>query len=202
MATPTTLCNIALRRVGAAKINNLESTIGKGASVARDIYDEARVDCLNLHMWNFAIKRVQLTASATSPVFGWDYTYPLPADFIRMGSVHPHDDDQASTPYRLESQSGDDRVLVTNSNQIYIRYVFDLLDVNLMSAAFRDVFAFRLAREFAFGLNRSAALAELTDAAFRRKLSQAKSIDGVEDWPETMAEGTWSTDRHPDTGWQ
>ena len=198
MATDTDIVNIALRRIGATRITSLASDTSKEAQVARDLFPEVRRDCLNLHTWNFAIKRAQLTASATDPTFGYDFAYPLPDDFIRMVSVHPHDDDEASVPYRLEYQEGDDRVLLTNSNQIYIRYVFDLDDVNVWSAAFRDVLAFQLARDLGAALGLSASLAELTDRAFHRKLARAKAIDGVEDWSETMAEGSWLTSRHPD----
>lgn len=201
MATATDLVNLALRRVGATRISDMDRDTSKEGVVARDVYDEARKDCLNLHTWNFAMKRAQLTASATEPTFGWDYAYPLPGDFIRLGSVHPHDDDEATVPYRLEFQEGEDRVILCNSNQVFIRYVFDLQDVNVMSAAFRDVLSFRLAREFAGSIGKTAALAELTDRAFNKKLSHAKSIDGIEDYPEKMAEGSWSTERHRDTGW-
>lgn len=201
MATSTDLVNVALRRIGGARINSLENTTSKDAVVARDIYDEARKDCLNLHTWNFAIKRALLTVSSTTPTFGFDYAYPLPEDFIRMVSVHPFNDDDASVAYRLEFQDGDDRVLLTDTNTPYIRYVFDLQDVNVMSAAFRDVLAFRLAREFAAALGKTAALADLSDKAFRRKIAQAKSIDGVEDFSEKMADGSWITERHPDTSW-
>lgn len=202
MSTATDLCNIALRRIGSERLNNLYTDVSHTAVVVRDIYDEARRDCLNLHNWNFASKRLALTVSTTAPAFGFDYAYPLPEDFIRMISVHPYDDESATVEYRLEFQEDDDRVLVTNSNQIFIRYVFDLEDANVMSAAFRDVLAFRLARDFAAALPQSSTLAELTDAAFRRKLSHAKTIDGIEDFPDRMADGSWVTERDdPSTDW-
>lgn len=193
--TATDICNIALRRIGSERLNDLYTDVSHVATVARDIYDEARRDCLNLHNWNFASKRAALTVSTTAPAFGWDYAYPLPDDFIRMISVHPYDDETATVEYRLEFQESDDRVLVTNSNQIFVRYVFDLEDVSAFSAAFRDVLAFRLAREFAAAIPQSSSTAELTDAAFRRKLSHAKSIDGVEDFPDRMADGSWISER-------
>lgn len=199
MATATDIVNKALRRIGANRIDDLDTNQDHEGFVARDLYDECRRDCLNLHNWNFAITRAQLTAG-TTPTFGWDYAYLLPDDFIRLVSVHPFDDEETTVPYRLEYQDDDDRVLVTNANQIYIRYVFDLQDTNVMSAAFRDVLAFQLAREFAGALNKSTAAAELSDIAFRRKLARAKAIDGVQDYPESMAEGSWLTSRHPDTG--
>lgn len=198
MATPTDIVNIALRRIGANRITDLRKDTNKEAYAARDIYDEARRDMLNMHNWNFAIKRTQLTVSATEPDFGWDYTYPLPEDFIRMIGVHPHDDDDAVIEYRLEFQDGDDRVLVTNTNQVYIRYVFDQEDTHLMSAAFRDSFAWRLARDLAAALSKSTAAMDKADSMYNKTLSRAKSIDGIEDFPEKMADGDWITSRFPD----
>lgn len=199
MATPTDICNIALRRIGSERITDLVRDTSTSAEVARDLYDEARRDLLNRHNWNFAIKRAQLTASATDPAFGWDYAYILPDDFVRLVSVHPHDDDDAGVEYRLEFQASDDRVLLCNSNQVYIRYVFDCEDVNVMSAAFRDTFAMRLARDFAGALAKSASMIEVIGREYLRSLSHAKSIDAVEDFPEKMAEGSWVTARYPDT---
>jgi len=198
MTTQTDIVNIALRRIGANRIDDLAKSGSKEAIAARDLYEEARRDLLNLHNWNFAIKRSQLSASSTDPTFGWDYTYPLPEDLIRLVSVHPHNDDHSIVDYRLEFQSSDDRVLVTNSNQIYIRYVWDIEDPNLFSASFREALAWRLARDLALALSKSASAAELADKAYRRSLSHSKSIDGIEDYPEKMAEGDWITSRFPD----
>lgn len=198
MATPTDIVNVALRRIGANRISSLENDAHKEAVVARDLYHDARRDVLNTHHWNFAIKRAALTVSATAPAFGWDYAFPLPTDFIRLISAHPTDNDDAQMAYKLEYQSSDDRVLLTDSSTVYIKYIWDLEDANLFSAVFRDALAFRLARDFAGALSKSSAAAELADVGYRKALSRAKSIDGIEDWPERMAEGNWVNARHPD----
>lgn len=169
--------------------------------MARDFYDEARRDLLSMHTWNFAIKRSQLTASSTSPTYGWDYAFPLPGDFIRLIAANPVDDDDSLIDYRLEFQSSDDRVIVTNSSTMYIRYVFDLQDVNIMPPEFRDLLALRLTRDFALALQKTVSNAEYGDLAFRRKLARAKAQDGVQDFPEKMAEGSWTTERHRDMSW-
>lgn len=199
MATKTDIVNIALRRIGANKITDIDRDTTKEAVAARDLYEEARKELLNLHTWNFATKRDQLEASATPPAYGWDYAYIIPDDLIRVVSVHPHDDDDASVPYKLEFQQGDDRVLLCDSNQVYLRYIFDQEDVNLMSPTFRDTLAWRMARDLAAALSKSTASAELADRAFRRQLTAAKAIDGQEDWPEKMADGDWLTSRFPDS---
>ena len=201
MSTPTALVNVALRRVGATRINDLEADGHKEAVVARDIYTHCRKTLLNKHTWNFSIRRAQLTESATAPAFGWDNAFIIPDDFLRVVSVHPVDDDYATIPYRLANQSSDDRVIETNATTCYLRYVFDLMDVALMPAAFQDVFALCLAKELGAGLSKPRTLiADIADE-IRRELPRAKSIDGVEDFAEPMAEGSWVTDRGMDTAW-
>lgn len=202
MATQTDIVNIGLRRIGANRISNLSSDSTKEAVAARDLFDEARRDVLSQHNWNFAIKRASLTASATAPTYGWDYAYPIPENFIRMISVHPIDSDSASVPYKLEFQSSDDRVLLTDSSTIYIRYVFDQQDMNLAPASFVDTLAWRLARDLAGAMSKSTAAAELAARAYERTLSKAKFSDAYEDYPENLPDGTWVTSRYPSSdGW-
>lgn len=196
MATSTDLVNIALSRIGAKRIDDLQNGTTVEAIKARDVYDEARRDLLSLHTWNFATKRAALTESGTAPTAGFDNTYILPDDFIRMISVHPSDDDRQSIEYRLEFQESDDRVLLCDATTCYVRYVFDLEDVNLMPAYFRDALAWRLAFEFAASISKaSGAVLEVFERKGQRKLSRAKAIDGIEDWPDRMAVGSWVTDR-------
>ena len=197
MATPTDIVNIALRRCGANRISNLASDASKEGVVARDLYDEARRDLLASHNWNFAVRRASLTVLATEPSFGWDYAYTLPEQFIRLISVHPDDDDDSIIPYKLESMDSEDRVLLCNATTVYIRYIFDEQDPVAMSSGFRDTLAWRLARDFAAALSKSTASAELAEKMHRMTLSRAKSIEGIEDYPERMAEGDWVTARQP-----
>jgi hypothetical protein len=85
--------------------------------------------------------------------------------------------------------------LLTDSDTIYIRYVFDLQDVNIMSETFRDVFSLRLARDYAMNLAKDRKLAEALSIELKLKLGRAKSIDGIEDWPESRPSGSWVDSR-------
>ena len=200
MTTPTDIINVALRRIGADRIGDLDTDGSKTGRVARDIYQEARREMLAAHNWNFATKRDSLDSTvaadiATTPVYGWDYAYIVPEDFLRMVSVHPSDSDASTIEYRLEFQEDNDRVILCNSTIIYIRYIFDLEDPNVMSAPFRDALAFKLAREFAGALSKSSAAAQLADNGYRRALARAKAIEGIEDYPDTMDTGSWAQSR-------
>lgn len=199
MADKTGIINVSLRRIGESRINNLDTDTGKEARAARDLYEEARDDLLRSHPWNFAVKRKKLAQLATTPVFGWEYGYGLPADWIRTISVHPYDGyDDTNVEYRMETQdiSGTPtRVLLSDSNQIYLRYVARITDVALMTADFREALSMRLARDLSVALEKSSSVYELMDKQFRRALSNAQSVDGMEDHPETFREGSWVTDR-------
>jgi hypothetical protein len=195
MPTPTDIVNRGLRRVGAARIANMDTDSGKEASVARDVYDEVRQKLLQKNYWTFATKRASLTRSATAPAFGWDYAYIVPADFIRVVSVHPVDDDDTTIPYKLEQQDSDDRVILCNAETCYLKYIYDLEDCNIMSPAFRDALAWGLAVEFSAALSRSSNALQLAAKGYALSLSEARTMNGADNWPERLNEGSWIAER-------
>ena len=134
------------------------------------------------------------------PTFGWDGAYEVPDDFLRVVSVHPSDSDNASISYRLEHLSlpgGVKRVIqVKMDTRLYLRYVADLQDYNLMSATFRNALSWRLARDFAMTIGgRPQNFFDFVDKNYRSELSKAKAVDGVEDWPEPLGIGSWTSAR-------
>lgn len=87
------------------------------------------------------------------------------------------------------------RALFTNSDTIYLRYVFDQNDPNIMTSLFRDVFSLKLARDMAIPLTQDRLLAENINAVYEKELSRAKTKDGQEDWAESMPQGSWADAR-------
>lgn len=205
MPTETELVNAALRKGGGAKrILSLSDSVGS-AGIAADVLDSEREDLLRDGVWNFAVTRVQLGQLTTNPAFGYARAYALPSDCDRVISVHDNDAGLGSLPYKLESVVQPDgsyiNVLATNANAVFLRYCRSVTDPNLMSASFRQVLILRLAKIFAIAIAKSnalfSALKEEEDTALRR----AKSIDGIEDYPEKLPEGTWSRSRRA-YGWR
>jgi len=199
--TPTAICNMALREVGAERISDFTSDASKEARVARDIYHPTRRWVLAQCGWNGAKKSAQLTRMEdTTPIF-WDAAFEAPTDLIRVLSVHPSDGLEAVCPYELAYQagSGDDEAnvyaVLANTTALYIRYIFDQTDLGALSDGFHHALTFRLARAFATALPRTEALKKLTDDEWRKVLTQAKAIDGQEDYPEKMALGSWAQSR-------
>lgn len=196
--TPTTLSNIALTRCGAKEITSFSDDESREAIMCRRLLHPARRTALTQHTWNGAVRAVQLTENTSiTPVF-YSYAFTLPTDMLRLISVHPSDDPYAQCHYALQNANSTeaDNILVTDSNQIYIRYVFDNTDLNSLSDGFREVLTFILARDLCMALGKSAQKYDLTNKEYRRALSMAKSIDGLQDYPERLAEGSWVTGRY------
>jgi hypothetical protein len=193
----TGICNIALARLGAKEITSLESGTDREAVLCRRLFHPARRSTLASHHWNNATRSVQLTEDTNvTPVF-FTYAYALPGDLLRVISVHPSDDLNAYCNYRVQNANDTDAdsVLLCDSNQVYINYIFDNVDVATMSQGYRDVLAFVLARDLCLALGKSVSKFELTGKEYRRALTIGKSIDGFEEPHQALPEGSWVRSR-------
>lgn len=205
MATETELVNAALRKGGGAKrISDLTDSVGS-AGIASDVLTFERDDLLRAAVWNFSITRVKLGQLSAAPVFGWTYAYGLPTDCLRVVSVHDNEAGTGIVPYKLESLKQADgsyvNALMSDASDIYLRYCRQITDPNLMTASFRQVLILRMAKIFAVSIAKSNPLFQALDAEEQKAYRQARSIDGIEDWPETRPEGSWASARRA-YGWQ
>lgn len=198
--TATQICNLALIEVGAAPLSSFEADQTKEGKTARLIFHHCRRLALAHCGWNGATKFAQLTQMEDTTPTMYDYAYEVPDDLVRVLSIHPSNDPNTGVPYKLAYQagSGDDETeyaVLTNTNQAYISYIWDQQDLGAMSPGFHDILSFELARKFASALNKTEAAKELTDKQLKRRLTIAKAIDGQEDYPERLAEGSWHRSR-------
>ena len=193
MAGETDVINAGLHLVGASSIISLTDGT-KSANVADDIYTELRDDLLRSHNWNFATKRVKLAQSSTDPVFEFDRAYPLPADWIRTVSVHDNDSGFSTVFYRMEIVNNQ-RSIVASREELWLRYVFQMTDPNLMSPDFRRALELSLGRDFAIPLASSNSLQESLENRADRKLAQARSSDAMGAFPELRPRGSWANRR-------
>jgi len=86
MPSNVDIANRALSKVGGTPITSFTQGV-RNSNVVHDIYDDLRDELLD-YPWNFASVRAKLARSSTTPVFGWDYAYVLPSDWIRTRSAH------------------------------------------------------------------------------------------------------------------
>lgn len=135
----TEIANLALRKIGQARIVDFNATSNE-AELIRDSWTNARQTSLRAAPWNFALKQAQLTASSTTPLFHWRFSYPLPADYMRLVS---NNGILAGTKLPCwEVASG---AVFSNESKADIVYVRDEENTSLWDSQFCEAIAFQLA---------------------------------------------------------
>lgn len=203
VASQEDVVNLALARIGAATISDLDNDTTREAVLARVLYYNVRDSLLRAHHWSFATQRAQLTDSGTDPTFGWDNAFVLPTDFVRIVDVFASNSLSHRIPYKIENQNittgtaaaTDHKLVLCNSSDCYIIYIFQQTDVTKWTYDFQDAVGWMLASELSRALvGSNPDWRELRNEG-NRALSRAKAVDGIEDYPDELAWGTWLTER-------
>lgn len=197
--TDTSIINIALGRAHInARLTDLSTDTTSEAKAARDVYEGVRDALLRKYLWSFAKKRVELAEVVTAPAFGVERAFALPADFLRVISLHPSDSNFAKIRYGLETvevAGFPTRVIVTNATTLFLLYVAKQTSTELMDPMFRDVLAWELGEHFALVVQKSNAQAEYCAKRAKAALNEAKGTSSIENWPEDFPAGSWVNQR-------
>lgn len=186
----TGICNRALQLCGSAqRIMNLTDTTREARAVA-STYDTCRRAELRAHPWNFAIKRAQLAADGTAPLFGPAYRFPLPTDCLRV--LVPK---CAYPDWQVEGHA----VVSTDASPLDIRYVRDEEDPTVFDAMFCETLAYRIALAIVEDLTQSTSKQGMLGQAYKASLIEARKVDALESVPERPADGSWITARSTDS---
>lgn len=86
MATSLSICNSALIKLGAEVITALSDN-NKRAKLCNAQYETIKNKILKSHLWNFSIKRAQLSADISVPTWGFNSAFVLPSDYLRIVEV-------------------------------------------------------------------------------------------------------------------
>ena len=161
--------------LGDKPIASLTEPNSDKARLCANIYPLARADILRSHPWNCLGRRVVLSPMVDAPAFEWSHQFTPPGGMLRIVAVGY---DGEPEPYRFEGG-----VILLNSSLCRLHYLADvgeaLWDANLV-----NVMVARMAKDLAYGITKSASVAEVKarefDAAYRR----AKTADAQENPPE------------------
>jgi hypothetical protein len=169
------ICNNALIRIGSKTITSL-SDGDKVANACNSIYEQTRDLLLRQHLWNFAITRAQLASESTSPGFEYDYSYPLPADFIRVKSLYESDE-----AFKIEKSK-----LLTNESVLKLIYVARIEDVSKFDPLFTEALILSLAVRLSYILIGSNSRESALKDELQKIMFLAKQVDGQEDSAESL----------------
>jgi hypothetical protein len=188
MASETSICNNALRKLGAGRITSLDEN-SKNARVCKEIYVGQRDAELRTHVWNFAKKKEKLT-QGTTPVSGFDYAHELPDDWLRTVGVHGDDAEHSKPRYETIVKT-----IESNHEELWITFVRQVTDTNTMDVLFRRALAYRIAMTVASALEGTVMSPKELRKGYRIVIRTARSVDAIEDYPEQMPVSDWEAAR-------
>jgi len=123
----TSICNMALGKLGAKRINNYEdSTDTKLEAIQCRLHYELTRDALiRSHFWRFARARAVLSEDTEDdPLSEWDYQFILPNDYLRFISI----DEETGITSRKQRHSIEGKRFLTDYSTVNMRYIKKVTD--------------------------------------------------------------------------
>lgn len=165
-----------------------DSHVGRTIAAAWDLTRRAAI---RAHSWNFATRFARLAAQAEvdpATLGRYAYTYPLPAQNLRLVAVAQLSDERA---FRLAGKS----ILCDHAGPIDIEYLVDVVDPALWDDSFDVVMARRLAFQVADRITGDSGRKRDAWAAYERELAAAKRVDALENPAPIDALSPWEEAR-------
>ena len=167
----TGIANLALGNLGEASIQSLSDNNARARACSSRI-DDVIVTILRMHVWNSALERKLLT-NIGEPIFGWNYIYQLPADYIKVVEVEP------VSKYMVEKKN-----ILSNEKTLYLLYVGTPTDINNLDPLLAEAIAMKLAWEIAETLTSKQGLKQEMMQKYIISLQEARSANSKDRTPE------------------
>ena len=199
MVTQTGICNSALAKVGQGPIASIDQDT-RAAQIIKSIFDLIQDEVMTSHPWNFAIKRVKLIATATTPTFEYQHEFDVPNDCLRVLSVN----DDCADWFGWRSGAGnwggnqwvvEGKKILCDDSEAWVRYIFRNVDYNSWSSPFAEVMAWRIAMDIAYALTQSSDREKACAEKYEKTLSLARSTDGMEGTLKPLIADEWIDSR-------
>jgi hypothetical protein len=182
MTSDVSICNLALQKLGAARISSLDQD-HKNARAMNNCFESKRDALLRKHAWNFAVTTETLAPDAAAPSDD-DYTYQftLPADCLRV-----------LPPKRttLDWQVRGGKILTNDTNALKVRYIRRVTNAPDFDALFVDLLACDLADQCCEEITQSNTKKAAIKEDRKEALLAAKLANAFEQSPAETPEDTW-----------
>tara|TARA_R100000049_G_C1929092_1_gene73186 strand:- start:689 stop:1192 length:504 start_codon:yes stop_codon:yes gene_type:complete len=144
-----------------------------------------------MHTWNCAKERVQLAQSTTDPAFGWDNSFPLPADCIRPLAFYSSSSSQRAIRENVEWKI-EGRNLFTNADAAYLLYIKYLTDPNTMDELFIRCLYTHLAIKLAYPLTEDQAMVRMLEDEMNSVIMpEARRVNSFEGYEIPSVDSDW-----------
>jgi len=190
MSSKVEIANRALQILGAKRIVSLTEDSRNARAIAA-AYEPVKRAEIRKHPWSFAIKRVQLAADATAPIFTRSNSFPLPSDYLRILPPDP-EVNMNDLDWIIEGRN----IITNDSAPLDVRYLWDVQDPNLFDSTFRELLAAKLAEQLCEELTQSNTKVATAQAFYKDALAEAKRTNAIEKVAEKPPEDEWVTIRN------
>jgi len=180
------IANLALSNLGEAPIQNLSDDNAR-ARICNARIDDVIRGTLRMHDWNTAMKRVALTGIG-EPLFGFNKTFQLPSDFIKIIEVWP------VSKFRIQGDT-----LLSNEDTLNILYIAEPVDVNTLDVLLGEAISLKLAVEVSETLTGKDGLKERMMQKWIMALQEARSANSKDKTPEHREDSTFWNARRRET---
>lgn len=178
--TETDLANLALGHLGCARISELLENSPQ-AEHCRRMWGNCRDRLLRQYPWNFATKRVRLSALGQAPAFEWARAYQLPGDCLKVLEVNGCAAGVGNTPFQIEAGA-----ILTNFADCRLKYTRRIDQVSAWDAAFCELFSYELAKDIAPSFTLQPASIQMLDQLAAPARSRAQEANATETKPRVI----------------
>lgn len=186
LTTKIGIINRGLQLLGSQSINSLiENSMGAKAMLRA--YDSIFLSELRKNTWNFAIKRANLAADVSSPIFGKSRYFPLPGDFLFLAPEETTLSDPRRRDFNIEGQS----IVSSEDAPLPIRYVSSSITESMFDVLFAESMSHALAVAVCEEVTNSNTKLSNLSSMYENIISQAKKRNAIENAPVKSPTCTW-----------
>ena len=197
--SPTEVCNMALARFGARRINDYGDASEKTleAIYCRLFYEQTAKAFMRSFLWHFAMDQASLSQDTVSPTFQWSYKYHLPSDFLRLVLVYDGSDPKTGRTYDTYEIMG--KHLYIEESTVSLKYIKWVSSEGEWDPLFVDAMVLTLARKLVIPLSQDMKLKKDIDDDLAVLMRQVRALDRQEQLSIGRdALKTWNDARYSD----
>jgi len=174
MASETSICNQALRKLGANPILDINQNTPE-AGLCKEFYFDVRDSLLEDYPWTFATKRYKLPKSGEMAPEPFSAQFLIPADVLRVVQASDNPDFTKINSLDWVVENG---FILANASNLYIQTIVSKFDVKALSSKFIRAFVARLAAELSLPITQSREMHRQFMEEFGILMMSAQSADG------------------------
>jgi len=173
MSSQISICNQALRKLGANPITSIDQDTTE-AAICKVFYDDVRDDLLEEYPWTFATKRYELPKSAETPPKPYSAQFLVPPDVLRIIQASDRPDFDRTNHLDWVVEGG---FILADSGTMFLQVIFRVTDPLALSSKFVRAFVARLAAEMSLPITQSREMHRQLMEEFGLLMGSAMSAD-------------------------